>query len=346
MKKLTQLSKVMIVLIFSIVFITKPSSGMIVLAGTVLDEDIPIVIHTTEEHFQMYVDWYSKEYQVSNEEAREQITSMNAATQFANEVVSAKYPDTFSGFYIEHSPEFRLVFMFTAFDENNWNLMSSVPQWVKYSEVRLVEYSLLELQGALHLLEERAMLTNFTGFAYGIDIPTNRIFISLSKEDDRSQVLDFLSLEFPLTGMFHVECCINLQMQAAVYAGMDANVIPSADVNFTPITSNCTTGWIAANQSNNPIALTTAAHCGERRDLGSTEDWEYRAKLETMYIGSNFFTVLREKIGGNFDVAGYSIGSHTPYPFVVDGRVGSSYSVISVKGYARITTLGPKFCTN
>lgn len=238
------LSRLLISLIITVII---SLIGITAVSGADPGNTIPDEENQSVDGQLLEAEYYAKYFGVSIDEAFHRFKLENAARPLENEL-STKYPETFAGLWVEHTPEFKVVVAFTHDGETTIKpyLQGELADTL---ELRVVKYSYSILQNVQ--MEFSSILNTFSIKSdSSIDIMDNCVVVNITKPD-KIQLDNALQ-----NGKLTIPENINIVTVDAL-AKPEVNVY--GGLKLENLFSYCTSGFAVKNASGTKGIL-TAGH--------------------------------------------------------------------------------------
>ncbi|WP_058833604.1 S1 family peptidase [Luteimonas abyssi] len=239
-------------------------------------------------------------------ETEQQVPDLEAAAQ-------ALYGDSFAGTWIEYDAAGNPQVVVAAASTDLQGAQRLAP--IEGAHTRQVTYSLYDLEqaiGALDLSATSRVMRRLDGVqSWGIDLPNNRVVVTLSPGAERkASVMDFLVNSDVDTGMLHFEVSEQVPTTLInIYGGIRYN---SCSIGF-PVTRGSTKGFV------------TAGHCGRTGNTVSINGTPVGTFQASNYPGSDAaWATVRQQDTLFGRVWQYSGSSTTPVVGSAEASVGAA----------------------
>ncbi len=151
-------------------------------------EESPLPTPEVEEEIEPYIQMYAEAFGISYEEAKRRLALQGEMDDLQIRVTENE-PAMNAGTWIQHQPEFRLVFAFTA--ANGAEIIQPYLEGIEWADLVLVQqspFSVDELNAIARQVAQAARTTDIP-FGSGSNIPLSRVNLyTLQPEELRSQV--------------------------------------------------------------------------------------------------------------------------------------------------------------
>lgn len=216
------------------------------------DTDAPVSLYeglTNDEDPRIFGEIYAEHFEVTVDEAMRRFELQGITGELDAEVTN-KEAETFAGLWIEHTPEFKVVVLFTRDAEETIKpYLQSYPDLAEIIEVRTAEMSLVELQAVQYAFTDSLMDLGIPTDSE-VDVYKNRVKVFMADQVQFDNVI--------LDGKLILPDCVDvitveelMQPATEIYAGLTLTGAPSVTSGFAVINSGGTRG------------ITTAGHCND-----------------------------------------------------------------------------------
>lgn len=199
-------------------------------------------LSTAAQNRDIVAEKYSDTYKISTTEATQRLAASREAGKLQRRI-AADNPETFAGLYIEHSPEFQIVVLFTKDPQRNL---------AKYTQSRLYSAKIAprSLEMLLAVQEEVGEQLSKSGirFESGIDIKKSEVELRVL---DASRAREVLAKLLAAADFIKIHETTGFPQPTALVGGnkVSGNTI------------NCTMGFNVVEPATRELGIVTAGHC-------------------------------------------------------------------------------------